>query len=1349
MPLFASPRTRALLATSLLAAGCASAPSTTPDASTDVTVDTARDVADAATPTDQAPADVATDLAPVDASADVSDDAAEASVDASVPPPVCTPLRVEPASVRVATGHGVQLRAIGGSGRGALFTFATGAMTGGATLSPGGALVAGHTAATFDVNARDGMCSLDARARVEVVGPFVVEPTEVRVAPGRTMRFLASGALGAVRWEVLQRPATGTVMGDATLDAMGVFSSGSMPGIYRLRASDTGGDSEVQVTVTVATGATFTPASTTVLVPRGRRVRLDWRGGSRYVNATISGGSAGGAIAGTAGEVIFDATSARTGIATVSATDRYTNERATVRVVVGDEIAPPPVVRGPVNFAGDVALGDVNNDGRTDLVLGQANRSANGNETGGLVVFHGQADGRFRTTPDTVINGLRDGDLFGTNVLVRDVDGDRIDDVVVSTPTQDLGRDGRGSVQVFLGSPTGLVTTAERVFVGTSSGDAFGTGTLVDDLDGDGANDLVVVAPNEANPFNAACGRAGRAYLYRGVAGGRGLFQTVPWQVIDLQDRTDDNDGPPQCRAGSVAGSGLALIDMDGDGRRDLCVGAPGNGAPNFGSVLVYRGTAMGTFETAPAWTIHMDVAQRANNPRFGFGLDVVPVSATQRVLVVRVPTYGLNAAGTSAGNAGALFVFQPGTLGAAPTTGQMRVLSSSIARARYVGATANEFVGRSGAFGDLDGDGDVDYVVGGGAAGFDGGLYVFEASALAGSGVLTPTTTQRGDAGSTEVLGQRVAFGRGPMGMAAPFVALSAFRTTLTAVFGGSMRWLPAGAPQTFMARWSAGSWVDMPVLPSADRTGTSVAMASTVAGVSAADVVVGSPGAHSAPVAGVGTTPARAAGFRARTGGADLFGESGPSQRRFWIDRANAQLGGAVAVLDFDGDGRNDVAFGDPGDSAGGTDMITRVTPNLATTATDPCWLRTGATGTTVVTASVGGRGVVRIFLQNADRTFREAFWAIARESVPTGGTARRTNFGFSLANAGDVNGDGMADLLVGRSGGSTANGAEVILGRRPDAAGRISIACHEAGAAPWWDSRGDNTVFGVAVAGVGDLDDDGCADTAVSISGNARAGVSVQYGFGPACRRNHRTPHEILVVPDDRPLLANVTAPGGTPRATTLRVNDWADLPGANTGMGLVIAGGGDLNGDRVPDLAVRDASLTVGEMVGPAVEILSGAMLNGLCPEHTCAEGLVDDRFYSDGAGYNVLGLRTLTAPERVVVPVNSVTSARFGAALAVNDLDNDGTYDLIVGSPDDNAYGSFSGAVFAWRASSDATSFAGPSWLTAVGDVDEAALFGTSIATARDGVGTWISVGASFSNHRGAQTGAAYRWLIPR
>ncbi|RMH01219.1 MAG: hypothetical protein D6702_11925, partial [Planctomycetota bacterium] len=88
----------------------------------------------------------------------------------------------------------------------------------------------------------------------------------------------------------------------------------------------------------------------------------------------------------------------------------------------------------------------------------------------------------------------------------------------------------------------------------------------------------------------------------------------------------------------------------------------------------------------------------------------------------------------------------------------------------------------------------------------------------------------------------------------------------------------------------------------------------------------------------------------------------------------------------------------------------------------------------------------------------------------------------FGAALAGAGDVDRDGLPDLLVGApraDGDAPASGrAEV----RSGADGSLLLEFR--GGAPW-------TRFGAAVAGIGDADGDGVPDLLVGAPGDSRAG------------------------------------------------------------------------------------------------------------------------------------------------------------------------------------------------------------------------------------------------------------------
>jgi len=169
---------------------------------------------------------------------------------------------------------------------------------------------------------------------------------------------------------------------------------------------------------------------------------------------------------------------------------------------------------------------------------------------------------------------------------------------------------------------------------------------------------------------------------------------------------------------------------------------------------------------------------------------------------------------------------------------------------------------------------------------------------------------------------------------------------------------------------------------------------------------------------------------------------------------------LGGRFVVLDWDGDGVDDVLLGSPGLTVGSS---------------------AGAGELAVVLGPVEGD------LTAADADAR----------LETG--AASDLFGGGLAAVGDVTGDGGADVVVAAPGRFSQTGAAWVLDAVPAGDGRV------------WDisfARLDGTtsgdLFGTGIASAGDVDRDGEGDLLIGALGESASGRSFLV-HGPLARGN----------------------------------------------------------------------------------------------------------------------------------------------------------------------------------------------------------------------------------------------------
>jgi len=137
---------------------------------------------------------------------------------------------------------------------------------------------------------------------------------------------------------------------------------------------------------------------------------------------------------------------------------------------------------------------------------------------------------------------------------------------------------------------------------------------------------------------------------------------------------------------------------------------------------------------------------------------------------------------------------------------------------------------------------------------------------------------------------------------------------------------------------------------------------------------------------------------------------------------------------------------------------------------------------------------RGAVWVLFLNADGSVHYQ----QKISDLSGGLATGLNdndqFGGAVASAGDINGDGIPDLVVGSTGcddGGTDRGAVYILFMNRDGTVQSEQKISSS-AGNFTGPLSDYDHFGSAVAGVGDIDGDGIPDIVVGASGDDSGGT-----------------------------------------------------------------------------------------------------------------------------------------------------------------------------------------------------------------------------------------------------------------
>lgn len=243
--------------------------------------------------------------------------------------------------------------------------------------------------------------------------------------------------------------------------------------------------------------------------------------------------------------------------------------------------------------------GDLDGDGRIELVVAAPGDDTAGTDAGAIFVF--EADGfSVEPTPTQVLTGTT-GDELGATLDLGDLDGDGFLDLIVGAPNAGMG----GEVYVYAGAATGLAPSPTLSITSPSaaSGDAFGASVSTGDFNGDGQTDLLVGAPGEEGGGSDR----GGAHLFVGTMDG--VDATATWSTYGLAD--NDALGTAVSSAG----------DTDGNGTDDVLIGAPSVvvAADVTGTAYVFLAGASGPSSIAD-WTVPPPIEAEGVGSRLSHG---------------------------------------------------------------------------------------------------------------------------------------------------------------------------------------------------------------------------------------------------------------------------------------------------------------------------------------------------------------------------------------------------------------------------------------------------------------------------------------------------------------------------------------------------------------------------------------------------------------------------------------------------------------------------------------------------------------------------------------------------------